>query len=52
MKFSENWLREHVEIAAAISGGNGVAAGELMHSHIESSRQRFIPAVEALNAKY
>ena len=44
-------LSEHVEITAAISGGNGVAAGELMFSHIESSRQRFIPAVEALNAK-
>jgi len=45
-------LSEHVEIAAAIAGGNGVAAGELMFSHIESSRQRFIPAVEALNAKF
>jgi len=43
-------LSEHVEIAAAIAGGNGVAAGELMLRHIESSRQRFIPAVEALNA--
>ena len=45
-------LIEHVEIVAAIAGGNGVAAGELMFSHIESSRQRFIPAVEALNAKF
>ena len=45
-------LSEHVEIAAAIAGGNGVEAGELMFSHIESSRQRFIPAVEALNAKF
>ena len=44
-------LSEHVEIAAAIAGGSRVAAGELMFSHIESSRQRFIPAVEALNAK-
>ena len=43
-------LSEHVEIAAAIAGGNGVAAGELMLRHIESSRQRFIPAIEALNA--
>ncbi len=44
-------LTEHAEIAAAISGGDGSAARELMLSHIESSRQRFIPAVEALNAK-
>lgn len=44
-------LTEHVGIAAAISGGSGAVAGELMLSHIESSRQRFIPAVEALNAK-
>ena len=43
-------LSEHVEIAAAIAGGNGVTAGGLMLRHIESSRQRFIPAVEALNA--
>lgn len=43
-------LSEHVEIAGAIAEGNGVAAGELMLRHIESSRQRFIPAVEALNA--
>jgi DNA-binding GntR family transcriptional regulator len=44
-------LSEHYEIAAAISQGNGVSAGELMFRHIESSRRRFIPAVEALNAK-
>lgn len=44
-------LTEHIEIAAAIKSGDGVAARDLMLSHIESSRQRFIPAVEALNAK-
>jgi DNA-binding GntR family transcriptional regulator len=42
---------KHVEIAAAISGGSGAVAGGLMLSHIESSRQRFNPAVEAINAK-
>jgi len=44
-------LTEHVEIVAAIAGGAGDSARELMLHHIESSRQRFIPAVEALNAK-
>ena len=44
-------LTEHVQIADAIKRGDGPAAHELMRSHIESSRRRFIPAVEALNAK-
>lgn len=44
-------LTEHVEIVNAISQGAGESARELMLHHIESSRQRFIPAVEALNAK-
>jgi len=44
-------LSEHVAIVAAIKAGDGAAAHDLMLSHIESSRQRFIPAVEALNAK-
>ena len=43
-------LTEHVEIVQAISAGAGESARELMLRHIESSRQRFIPAVEALNA--
>jgi len=44
-------VTEHVEIVNAIAGGAGESARELMLHHIESSRQRFIPAVEALNAK-
>lgn len=43
-------LTEHVEIVNAIAGGDGESARELMLHHIESSRRRFIPAVEALNA--
>jgi DNA-binding GntR family transcriptional regulator len=43
-------LTEHVQIADAIKNGDRPAAYELMRSHIESSRRRFIPAVEALNA--
>jgi DNA-binding GntR family transcriptional regulator len=43
-------LAEHMEIAAAISRGDGTLAGDLMLNHIETSRRRFIPAVEALNA--
>lgn len=44
-------LSEHEEILAAISGGASDSAHELMLHHIESSRQRFIPAVEALNSR-
>lgn len=42
-------LTEHTEITDAIRDGDRTAARELMLRHIESSRQRFIPAVEALN---
>jgi DNA-binding GntR family transcriptional regulator len=44
-------LTEHVQIADAIKRADGLGAHELMRDHIESSRRRFIPAVEALNAK-
>lgn len=44
-------LSEHNEILAAIVGGSADAAQALMLHHIESSRQRFIPAVEALHAR-
>ncbi len=44
-------LSEHEAIVSAIATGNGEGAGTLMLHHIESSRQRFIAAVEALNAK-
>ena len=44
-------VTEHIEIVNAIAGGAADSARELMLHHIESSRQRFIPAVEALNAK-
>ncbi len=44
-------VSEHVEIVNAIAGGAADSARELMLHHIESSRQRFIPAVEALNTK-
>ncbi|WP_345762080.1 GntR family transcriptional regulator [Diaminobutyricibacter sp. McL0608] len=44
-------LTEHAEIAAAIAGGRADTARDLMLDHIESSRLRFIPAVEALNAR-
>lgn len=43
-------LSEHEEIAAAIKAGDSIGANELMLNHIESSRQRFAPAVDALNA--
>ncbi len=43
-------VAEHIEIASAIAAGDGPTARELMLHHIESSRLRFIPAVEALNA--
>ena len=44
-------LTEHDKIVAAISGGDAAGASSLMLHHIESSRRRFIAAVEALNAK-
>lgn len=44
-------LSQHENIVGAIAGGDGESAGALMLQHIESSRQRFIAAVEALNAK-
>ncbi len=44
-------VTQHVEIVNAIAGGAAESARELMMHHIESSRQRFIPAVEALNAR-
>ena len=44
-------LSEHVAIVGAIKSGDASAAHGLMLDHIESSRRRFIPAVEALNAK-
>ena len=44
-------LTEHIHIAAAIRQGDGRAAETLMLAHIESSRRRFILAVEALNAQ-
>lgn len=43
-------LSEHIEITIAIRGGDSDAARELMLSHIDSSRRRFIPAIEALHA--
>ncbi len=43
-------LSEHEEIAVAIKTGDPLGSHELMLNHIESSRQRFAPAVEALNA--
>lgn len=42
---------EHIEIVKAIAAGAGESASQLMLHHIESSRRRFIPAVEALNAR-
>jgi DNA-binding GntR family transcriptional regulator len=44
-------LSEHEKIVAAISKGDGEGAGILMLQHIESSRRRFVAAVEALNAQ-
>lgn len=43
-------ISEHVEIAAAIAANDSAGARELMLRHIDSSRRRFIPAVEALNS--
>jgi DNA-binding GntR family transcriptional regulator len=42
-------LTQHGAIVAAIARGADDSAAELMLHHIESSRQRFFPAVEALN---
>jgi len=42
-------LAEHRQIVSAIAAGSDDRAGELMLHHIESSRQRFIPALEALS---
>jgi DNA-binding GntR family transcriptional regulator len=44
-------LSEHESIVSAISSGDGEGARALMLQHIESARQRFIAAVEALNTK-
>ena len=44
-------VAQHIEIVGAIAGGAPDSAGELMLHHIESSRKRFIPAVEALHAQ-
>ena len=41
-------LTEHRDIVSAIAAGSDERAGELMLHHIESSRRRFIPALEAL----
>jgi len=43
-------LAEHRQIVSAIAAGSDDRAGELMLNHIESSRQRFIPALEALSS--
>jgi len=43
-------LAEHRRIVSAIAAGSDDSAAELMRRHIESSRQRFIPALEALSA--
>ncbi|MEO6534191.1 MAG: GntR family transcriptional regulator [Pseudolysinimonas sp.] len=42
-------LTEHEQIVSAIADGADDRAGELMRRHVESSRQRFIPAIAALN---
>ncbi|GAA1208097.1 GntR family transcriptional regulator [Rhodoglobus aureus] len=44
-------LLEHEDIFGAIVVGDGPAALALMLQHIESSRHRFIAAVEAVNTK-
>lgn len=41
-------LAEHKQIVRAISAGAGDEAHDLMLHHVESSRRRFIPAIEAL----
>jgi DNA-binding GntR family transcriptional regulator len=42
-------FREHEAIAKAIIAGESETARDLMRGHIESSRVRFAPAMEALN---
>ena len=44
-------LSEHEVIVSAIENGAADRARQLMRDHIESSRQRFSPAVTALNSK-
>jgi len=41
-------IREHEEIATAITSGNFKAAQKAMYTHIESSLKRFYPAANAL----
>ena len=41
-------IKEHEEIADAISSGNAKLAQRAMHHHIESSLKRFYPAANAL----
>ena len=41
-------IKEHEEIAAAITTGNSKVAQKVMYQHIESSLQRFYPAANAL----
>lgn len=41
-------IKEHEDIAAAITTGNFKAAQRAMHQHIESSLKRFYPAANAL----
>ena len=43
-------IEEHARIAAAIAANDSAEAEELMLRHIDSSRRRFIPVVEALTA--
>jgi DNA-binding GntR family transcriptional regulator len=43
-------VAEHRGIVSAIAEGDEHAAGELMRHHIETSRQRYFPAVAALNS--
>lgn len=42
-------IDEHTSIAQAIASGRSESARELMLEHIDSSRRRFIPVVEALS---
>jgi len=43
-------VTEHRQIVSAIASGDEVSAGEAMRHHVESSRQRFIPALAALSS--
>lgn len=42
-------FREHEAIGAAILSGDAASARTLMHAHIQSSRERFGPAMSAIN---